>query len=50
MKDAARLAVAGVTDITSLLIGFATPPTVSVNLLVGVREIASYDTSRIDVV
>lgn len=44
---AIALSVAGVVDVLELRLGFSASPTGTVNLAVGVREIADLDTSRI---
>lgn len=46
---AAIYKVAGINDITSILVGFANPPTLGVNLVIGARELAQFDTVRITV-
>ena len=43
----AVFSVAGVVDVTGILIGFSLPPTDSATLAIGAREIARFDTSRI---
>lgn len=43
----ATFSVAGVVDVTGILIGFESPPTDSATLPIGAREIARLDTSRI---
>lgn len=39
---------AGATDVTTLEIGFSASPSGTSNLSIGVREISSYDTGRVD--
>ncbi len=41
--------VAGVLDVSSLLLGLSNPPTVSTTIAVSVRQLAKFDTSRITV-
>jgi uncharacterized phage protein gp47/JayE len=41
--------VSGVEDVTSILIGLSNPPTLSANLVIGSRELAVLDSSRITV-
>jgi len=41
--------VSGLLDVTALLLGFAANPTSNQNLLIGARELARFDTSRITV-
>ncbi len=41
--------ISGVLDVVSILVGFSDPPTLSANLTIAAREIASFDTANIDV-
>jgi len=41
--------VAGIIDVTNIEIGFSDPPTASVNLVIGSREISTWDTGDVDV-
>jgi uncharacterized phage protein gp47/JayE len=43
------LAISGVIDVPSLKIGFAAAPTLEANLVIAVRELATFDTARITV-
>lgn len=43
------LSVSGVIDVTSIKIGFTSPPTLSANLTISNREISTWDTSYITV-
>jgi uncharacterized phage protein gp47/JayE len=47
---AAAFTVTGVLDVTSCFIDDAAAPTLSVTLPISLRELATYDTSRIDVI
>lgn len=42
-------AIDGVLDVTSVLIGFSDPPTLSANLAIAAREVATIDTADVDV-
>jgi len=41
--------VAGIIDVTNIEIGFSDPPTASANLVIGSREISTWDTGDVDV-
>jgi uncharacterized phage protein gp47/JayE len=45
----AAMGAAGVTDVPTCYLGFSASPTGTVNLTIGIRSIAAYDTSRITI-